>query len=237
MQVASFAIVVNQLKSLYDEFFVSVCDHCRGTGCVTCPHCHGTKTLRRRPGFIRTRDLTVVDNPVDSYQCFYCGPPTKFDFNPFAADDEPTALKVAENLKAAVANIWPRPFELGALAGTVPCPQCNGSPRVRRLTPDFGRALGMDEPWDFQIAKRWGTRRMALGGGAPERRFFLEYPGAAPAPVELPAPMPKTKVEAADGGGGGEGSGFKMSQKSAFSLEDYVLNYASDDDYQPPTQQ
>lgn len=37
-QVASFAIVVNQLKSLYEEFFISVCDRCRGTGCVTCPH-------------------------------------------------------------------------------------------------------------------------------------------------------------------------------------------------------
>jgi hypothetical protein len=37
-QVASFAIVVNQLQNLYNEFFVSSCDHCRGTGCVTCPH-------------------------------------------------------------------------------------------------------------------------------------------------------------------------------------------------------
>ena len=38
MQVASFAIVVNQLKNLYDEFFVSSCERCRGTGCLTCPH-------------------------------------------------------------------------------------------------------------------------------------------------------------------------------------------------------
>lgn len=37
-QLASFAIVVNQLKNIYDAFFVSECNHCRGTGIVTCPH-------------------------------------------------------------------------------------------------------------------------------------------------------------------------------------------------------
>ena len=106
--------------------------------------CHGTKTIRSRPGFIRVRDLAIVDNPADSYQCFYCGPTTTFDFNPMAPDDEPMALKIQENLKAAFANTWPRPFDLGELAGTVPCPQCHGSPRVNRLTPDFAKAFGLD---------------------------------------------------------------------------------------------
>lgn len=120
--------------------------------------CHGSKTLRRRAGFIRTRDMAIVDNPKDSYLCFYCGPHTKFDFNPMAADDEQTALKVQENLKAAVANLWPKPFELGALAGTVPCPQCHGQPRIRRLTPDFAKALDLGEKWDFKLAKRMGKK-------------------------------------------------------------------------------
>lgn len=41
------------------------------------------------------------------------------------------ALKIQENLKHAIANIWPRPFETGILAGCQACPQCAGSPRVR----------------------------------------------------------------------------------------------------------
>lgn len=131
LQLASFAIVVNQLKNIYDAFFVSECERCRGTGIVTCPHvsrrrqeggrsgqgaaawlrvvqrgcclaagaprlcciegqaltappcprprpsqCHGSKTLRRRPGYLRTRDFGIVDDSRDSYLCFYCGPPT-----------------------------------------------------------------------------------------------------------------------------------------------------------------
>ena len=36
--------------------------------------CHGTKTLRRRPGYLRTRDFDIVDDTRDSYLCFYCGP-------------------------------------------------------------------------------------------------------------------------------------------------------------------
>ena len=218
--------MVNQLKRLYDEFYVSVCARCRGTGMLTCPHCHGTKTLRRKPGFLRTRDLAIVDNPKECYQCFYCGPPTTFDFDPMAPDDEPTALKIAENLKAAVANIWPRPFNLTIHAGTVACTECNGSAKVRRLTPDIAKAFGLEEPWDFQIAKRWGSRRLAVGSDAPKQRLFLEYPASEPRPIELPAPTPQ-KIGP---GGSGEGSGFNVNQKGAFSLDDYVLNYASDDD-------
>lgn len=117
--------MVNQLKNIYDSFFLNECERCRGTGLVTCPHvsrparphvgftvvrlspscrhsralrrpcaappapaastlrvpnpsprvqCHGTKNLRRRPGYLRTRDFQIVDDPRDSYLCFYCGP-------------------------------------------------------------------------------------------------------------------------------------------------------------------
>ena len=41
------------------------------------PQCHGTKTLRQRPGYLRTRDFGIVDDSRDSYLCFYCGPSTK----------------------------------------------------------------------------------------------------------------------------------------------------------------
>jgi hypothetical protein len=200
--------------------------------------------VRARPAFIRARDLAVVDNPADVLACFHCGPPTPFDFNPMAPDDENTALKVGENLKAAVANLWPRPFELGALAGTVACPACRGAPRVRRLTPNFARALGMEEAWDFAVAKRLGAKallpprgpgaaaRAAAAGAPPGRRLFRELPHAPPVPVELPPPAPKKAV--ADKAGAAEGDGFRVSHTSAFSLDDYVLNYPSDDELPPP---
>lgn len=228
--VASFAIVLNQLKSMYETFFISCCARCRGTGLLTCPHCHGTKTLRRRPGYLRTRDLTIVDSPRDSYLCFHCGPPTVYDHNPFAPDDEQTAMKIQENLKMAVANIWPKPFDTGALAGTVPCGACGGAPRVRRLTPDFGKAFGLGEAWDFSVAKRMG--RMFLtkqGRPADAARLFLEFPASPPAsPVELPAERPAKEVAAAKEGDSASGS-FTLSSSAAFNLEDYVLPYVDDE--------
>jgi hypothetical protein len=38
VQIASFTIVVEQLKNIYEAFFITTCDRCRGTGIVTCPH-------------------------------------------------------------------------------------------------------------------------------------------------------------------------------------------------------
>jgi hypothetical protein len=155
-----------------------------------------------------------------------------------AADDENQAMKIQENLKSAVANQWPRPFELGALAGTLACPECHGNPRVRRLTPDFAKALGMDEPWDFKLSKRFGAfRQLAVDPRRRPQREYLEYPGSIPNPVELPPPMPKKGSASKDDGTGDgtDGTGFKVSHSSAFSLDDYVLNYVSDDD-EPRTQ-
>ena len=44
-QIASFTIVVQQLKSIYDSFFISCCERCRGTGIITCPHVGGARGL------------------------------------------------------------------------------------------------------------------------------------------------------------------------------------------------
>lgn len=164
-------------------------NHCSGLSHP--PQCHGTKTLRRRPGYLRTRDYGIVDDTRDSYLCVYCGPPCKarpgpagtagiapwqgllplappsrgpepdwstasphssaittarlqrllrswpavpanhwcpppppgpamqYDFNPFAEDDELRAMQVQENMKLAVANIFPRPFDSLVTAGEV----------------------------------------------------------------------------------------------------------------------
>lgn len=233
--LASFAIVVNQMKNIYDAFFINECQRCRGTGIMTCPHCHGTKTLRKRPGYLRTRDFGIVDDPRDQYSCFYCGPPSKYDFNPFAEDDEEKAMQVQENLKMAVANIFPRPFNSGPLAGTVTCPTCQGNPKVRRLTPDFAKALNFGSLWDQKIAVRMGN--WYWGNDSPsggKRRHYLEYPSApVKDPIELPAPKPvnipasvrakyeKEQAEAQQAGG-------VVTKK--MEMEDYVINYATDDE-------
>jgi len=66
VQVASFAIVLNQARTLWEECFVSKCAHCRGAGTVICPRCAGTKTLRRRPAQLRIKDLDLLDAPGDT---------------------------------------------------------------------------------------------------------------------------------------------------------------------------
>lgn len=236
--LASFAIVVNQLKNIYDSFFVSECERCRGTGIVTCPHCHGTKTLRQRPGYLRTRDFGIVDDSRDSYLCFYCGPSTKFDTNPFAEDDEQRAMEIQENLKFAVANIFPRPFDAVPTAGTVSCPSCLGSPKVHRITPDFAKALDMGPLWDEKVAARmgswfWGKESRP----ADKRRIYLEYPSARVArTVEEPVPRPRELTASEKDALEQEKkqkerearSGFRVEQ--TFNLEDFILPWASDDE-------
>jgi hypothetical protein len=61
LQVASFGIVINQMWVLMDEIFTSECDYCRGTGRTICRHCHGSKTLRKRPGEFHFNRSQVVD--------------------------------------------------------------------------------------------------------------------------------------------------------------------------------
>ncbi|KAI3438717.1 hypothetical protein D9Q98_001137 [Chlorella vulgaris] len=232
--LASFAIVVNQLKNIYDAFFINECDRCRGTGLVTCPHCHGTKSLRKRPGYLRTRDFNIVDDPRDSYPCFYCGPNSPYDFNPFLPDDEQKAMQVQENLKMAVANVFPRPFDSRPTAGTVACPLCLGSPCVHRLTPDFAKALNMGPLWDEQIVGRMGRWYWGADRPADKQKLFLEYPTAPVRdPIELPAPRKAVRGDQDPPkpddkpGMGARPSGWVT---RASDLEDYVITYASDDE-------
>eukprot|EP00887_Chlorella_sp_A99_P000898 scaffold5.g898.t1 len=266
--VASFAIVVDQLKTMYSTFFMSCCSRCRGTGMITCQHCHGTKTLRRRPAFVRTRDGGLVDNPADCYQCYHCGPPTIYDFDPYSPDDETNAMKIQDNLKAAVANIFPRPFDMGILAGTQACPQCRGSPRVHRLTPDFAKAFGMEDAWDWEISRRRGRRfvlrenRRALGAAwllvlheppllracsallgaraartrapADKRRLYLEFPSAPPPPVELPAKQPQPAAPPGKRDDKAEAEKESRRIEVSYSIEDYILPYASGADRSHP---
>ena len=45
----------------------------------------------------------------------------QFDFNPFLEDDEQKAMQIQENMKCAVANIFPRPFDSQPTAGARAC--------------------------------------------------------------------------------------------------------------------
>jgi hypothetical protein len=150
-----------------------------------------------------------------------------------------------DNMKAAVANIFPRPFQTAPLAGTIACPACGGDPVIHRLTPNSLQAFGLEEPWDFNISKRLG-RFFRGRAGRPEerRRLYLEHPSRAPTPSEMPGQKPRKKdpaarrkeqqkAEAEAAAAAVMGGGFTISHRSAYTLEDYVLNYVSDED-EPP---
>lgn len=72
----------------------------------------------------------------------------------------------------------PQPQHLpNCSTGTVSCPTCLGSPRVRRITPDFGKALALDPTWDMQVAARTGRWFWGRDARPADRkRLYLEYP-------------------------------------------------------------
>ena len=53
LQILSFTITIQQLKSIYELFFVSCCKRCRGTGIITCPHVSGFGLGQGRAGLCR----------------------------------------------------------------------------------------------------------------------------------------------------------------------------------------
>ncbi|KFM26198.1 hypothetical protein F751_4691 [Auxenochlorella protothecoides] len=177
--VASFAIVINQLKETYSTFFVSTCEHCRGTGLLTCPHCHGTATLLRRPGMLLVRTLAVANSSDALYGCVFCGGYALPELSMGGGgNDESTAVKVYENLRQALVNRYPLPHRMPVLAGTVPCKTCHGSGKVARLTPVTGRALGLERAWSRGITSRLGRRYLFKENRPADRqRLFMEYPG------------------------------------------------------------
>ena len=65
---------------------------------------------------------------------------------------------------------------------------------------------------------------------AGRERLYLEYPAAPPRPFELPAPPLKKSALAAGEKEGGGAEGFSVGGSAAYTVEDYVLPYASDDD-------
>lgn len=48
--------------------------------------CHGTKDLRRRPAMLLARGSrpALLDAAKTHYECFHCGPLTKYDIDPYA---------------------------------------------------------------------------------------------------------------------------------------------------------
>jgi hypothetical protein len=139
------------VKDAYDELFSDACAACAGSGRLTCPHCDGSATARARPGDASLRSLSLVTRgPADTYACQHCGPPSPddLDFNhdmnleaagvPYNAE---AADAFRENTHRALLGHRVLPVTLPPLAGTVRCPACGGSPRVRRHTPATARLL------------------------------------------------------------------------------------------------
>ena len=44
-----------------------------------------------------------------------------------------------------------RPHRPQILAGTVPCPDCQGHPLIRRHTANLEKAFNLEEPWQFAV--------------------------------------------------------------------------------------
>ena len=44
-----------------------------------------------------------------------------------------------------------RPHRPQILAGTVPCPECQGHPLIRRHTANLEKAFNLEEPWQFSV--------------------------------------------------------------------------------------
>ncbi|CAL5227290.1 g10225 [Coccomyxa viridis] len=231
--VASFGIVINQMWSLMDEIFTSDCDYCRGTGRIICRHCHGTKTLRRRPGEFHYQHMAVVDrSPRDLYPCVYCGPNTRYDFQRVEEDNEDEAYNIMDNLKAAVANKR-RPFPSPILAGTIPCPECGGNPLIRRHTPNWARLTQTEEPFDIRAGLRMAAVSRSGQRSRIRPRKYLEYPSQMPRNEEAdPAKLAKllgeksarlVKKKKKKGGS-------SMRASDQLTADDYITPYIDDED-------
>ncbi len=51
----------------------------QGTGKVICPHCHGTKALRKRPAVWVKDKKYFGDLGLPHYPCYHCGDTTTSD--------------------------------------------------------------------------------------------------------------------------------------------------------------
>ena len=136
---------------------------------------------------------------------------------PAAAPGTHTHTHTKTHPHAPPAPIPPTSFAGPPTCGTPPPPDCPLScPRPDPTSPHPNHTLSHCRPAD-------------------RRRLYLEYPASPPVPIELPAPRPlkpipgQQQVEegAAGSGAGAGGDGFRVTAGGTFSVEDYVLPYAS----------
>ena len=173
------------------------CPHCAGTASV--------RTRPAEPS-LRAMSL-VTRAPTDVVVCARCGPPSPFDEDPglaaeldeivaradeaaegkgddldlAALDDELDVRRYGEeirqNIAAALLGKRLLPKETPFLAGTVPCDECGGNPRVARHTPNPQVFLQLEQSFqtdaslragDFHWPQRAGFPRAFLGLGEDE---------------------------------------------------------------------
>lgn len=183
--IASFGIVVTQMKNLWKELYNSKCATCDGAGSMICGHCHGTKMRRSAPLRYKNQDYNHPDN---EYDCYYCGDYAPNDFKYENLPDDTETLNIMANLKSAMAN-KPRPHPHRAMAGTVPCPSCDGQAVIYRHTPDFSKVFNLEPPWPLHVGFRSHVEKQKR-----PRTKYIEYPIGPPPPLrKIEKPKPKIR--------------------------------------------
>lgn len=230
--IASGTILFGQVKNVYQDLFVTQCNHCRGTGRMTCPMCHGYNKYRSRPltaqAAAKLRQPNMVEPEDATMDCFRCGDRSRFDNMFEAADNEDEAYSVMDNLKAAMGNkAIPKP--LGIMAGTIPCPECKGRPKVHLYGANLEDVLNLALPWDFKVAQRVALRGSKLKARSAKQkqkpRVYLEYPGNPVTVDEIKKKVVEKKTHAED-----ELGAISMKATDQLTLKDYVLRYIDEDE-------
>lgn len=105
------------------------------------------------------------------------------DISPIRALDEEIRMEtlIMQNLDCAMRN-EPKPYMFEPTAGTIPCPNCQGTPYFYSMIPNFARILGIEEPlWMRTLRKQGQPRTMA----SRDHPLCLEYPIEDPLTAEL----------------------------------------------------
>lgn len=59
-QAAEGYVFMEHFGRTYPTIFMHKCQHCKGAGTVTCPHCNGYKVKRANPHTFRLSEQTTV---------------------------------------------------------------------------------------------------------------------------------------------------------------------------------
>lgn len=83
---------------------------------------------------------------------------------------------LSRNMEAAIQD-KPKPYMLEPTAGTVPCPDCQGTPWYFSVAPNFSKLMGTEESFWMRTVSRMSRYSLhPEEQAAATSRHFLEYP-------------------------------------------------------------